>query len=288
MERANEVLWDTSVVKIIFKNEMIARKYRTKVETFLKDTLENGEDFIVNCQIQDNVEQECNEVSESFHIDKTNTSLNEKPHSEGIPHYSSAFEDVLHCNDLQTEEKRDEEKETKAQVVTCFNCLGNHHMKQCPEEIDRLRIAANKKDILLGNTMRYHVEEQKNSMKPGILSPELRKALGVRNDQLPPFIYHMRVLGYPPGWMDEAVLETSGISLYDVDGKDIKDGAAVLSKETIYDGTKFINYPGFNTATPQGINDEWEALKMPPIQPHQQLIEALKSPNTVVSNYFFY
>nr|5LXR_B Chain B, Zinc finger CCHC domain-containing protein 8 [Homo sapiens]5LXY_C Chain C, Zinc finger CCHC domain-containing protein 8 [Homo sapiens]5LXY_D Chain D, Zinc finger CCHC domain-containing protein 8 [Homo sapiens]5LXY_F Chain F, Zinc finger CCHC domain-containing protein 8 [Homo sapiens]5LXY_H Chain H, Zinc finger CCHC domain-containing protein 8 [Homo sapiens]5LXY_J Chain J, Zinc finger CCHC domain-containing protein 8 [Homo sapiens]5LXY_L Chain L, Zinc finger CCHC domain-containing len=37
--------------------------------------------------------------------------------------------------------------------------------------------------------------------KPGVISEELQDALGVTDKSLPPFIYRMRQLGYPPGWL---------------------------------------------------------------------------------------
>lgn len=40
-------------------------------------------------------------------------------------------------------------------LMTCFNCLGDHHMKDCPEKIDRARINANKKEILLSGSAVY-------------------------------------------------------------------------------------------------------------------------------------
>lgn len=51
-----------------------------------------------------------------------------------------------------------------------------------------------------------------------ILSEELQDALGVTDKSLPPFIYRMRQLGYPPGWLKEAELENSGLALYDGKG----------------------------------------------------------------------
>lgn len=42
---------------------------------------------------------------------------------------------------------------------------------------------------------------------------------------LPPFIYRMRQLGYPPGWLKEAEMEHSGLALYD--GKGEEYGAAM-------------------------------------------------------------
>lgn len=46
-------------------------------------------------------------------------------------------------------------------------------------------------------------------------SKELLDALGVVANTLPPFIYRMRELGYPPGWLKEAEMENSGLMLYD-------------------------------------------------------------------------
>ena len=50
-------------------------------------------------------------------------------------------------------------------------------------------------------------------------SDGLREALGLRDDQLPPYIYQMRVLGYPPGWLEEARMATSGLALFDKHGQ---------------------------------------------------------------------
>ena len=39
-----------------------------------------------------------------------------------------------------------------------------------------------------------------------VFSDDLREALGLDESQLPVYIYKMRALGYPPGWMEEAKL----------------------------------------------------------------------------------
>lgn len=48
-----------------------------------------------------------------------------------------------------------------------------------------------------------------------LYSQELHDALGINTKTLPPFIYRMRELGYPPGWLKEAEMENSGLMLYD-------------------------------------------------------------------------
>uniref|UniRef100_A0A8D0QQF4 Zinc finger CCHC-type containing 8 n=1 Tax=Sus scrofa TaxID=9823 RepID=A0A8D0QQF4_PIG len=123
---------------------------------------------------------------------------------------------------------------------------------------------------------RYHaeeVEERFGRFKPGVISEELQDALGVTDKSLPPFIYRMRQLGYPPGWLKEAELENSGLALYD--GKDGADGETEAgevqqNKSVTYDLSKLVNYPGFNISTPRGIPDEWRMFGSIPMQACQQ------------------
>ncbi|KAG8187551.1 hypothetical protein JTE90_008437 [Oedothorax gibbosus] len=156
-------------------------------------------------------------------------------------------------------------------------------MNKCPKKIDRLMIAANKKNILSENSSRYHEEERKNSIKPGVISSELREALSLKNDQLPKHIYTMRIIGYPPGWMDDALFETSGISLYDGEGKtsDQDEQGNSLEPDQKYDSSKFVEFPGFNCPIPSDFTDEWKDLGMPEMQPHHQLTETIKANNTI-------
>lgn len=49
-------------------------------------------------------------------------------------------------------------------------------------------------------------------------SEELLTALGIEGNTLPPLIYRMRQMGYPPGWLKEAEMEDSGLTMYDGNG----------------------------------------------------------------------
>ena len=66
------------------------------------------------------------------------------------------------------------------------------------------------------NLSRYHVDEPQKfgHHQPGLPSAKLREALRLRGDQVPEYIYRMRTLGYPPGWMRQAEIDSSGIQLY--------------------------------------------------------------------------
>ncbi|XP_030893893.1 zinc finger CCHC domain-containing protein 8 isoform X3 [Leptonychotes weddellii] len=157
-------------------------------------------------------------------------------------------------------------------------------MKDCPMPRNAARISEKRKEYMdaCGEAnsqnfqQRYHaeeVEERFGRFKPGVISEELQDALGVTDKSLPPFIYRMRQLGYPPGWLKEAELENSGLALYD--GKDGADGEAEAgeaqqNKSVTYDLSKLVNYPGFNISTPRGIPDEWRVFGSIPMQACQQ------------------
>lgn len=67
------------------------------------------------------------------------------------------------------------------------------------------------------NNQRYHndVEQKFGNFLPGKMSKELRKAMGLADNELPLYIYRMRMLGYPPGWLEHAKVRASGLNLFD-------------------------------------------------------------------------
>lgn len=71
----------------------------------------------------------------------------------------------------------------------------------------------------------------------------------------------MRRLGYPPGWMEEARLQHSGLALFDSegvadDGSDEEGEIVVPGDKDKFDINKIIDFPGFNVPTPEGVHDE--------------------------------
>ncbi|XP_051017457.1 zinc finger CCHC domain-containing protein 8 isoform X2 [Acomys russatus] len=218
----------------------------------------------------------------NFCLDKLGQPLlNENPQlTEGweIPKYQQVFSHIvsLEGHEMQVKAKRPKPH--------CFNCGSEEHqMKECPMPRNAARISEKRKEYMdacgeVNNQsfqQRYHaeeVEERFGRFKPGVISEELQDALGVTDKSLPPFIYRMRQLGYPPGWLKEAELENSGLSLYD--GNDDTDGETetgeIQNKNVTYDLSKLVNYPGFNISTPRGIPDEWRMFGSIPMQACQQ------------------
>ncbi|XP_052023677.1 zinc finger CCHC domain-containing protein 8 isoform X1 [Apodemus sylvaticus] len=218
----------------------------------------------------------------NFCLDKLGQPLlNENPQlTEGweIPKYQQVFSHIV---SLEGQEMQVKAKRPKPH---CFNCGSEEHqMKECPMPRNAARISEKRKEYLeaCGEAssqsfqQRYHaeeVEERFGRFKPGVISEELQDALGVTDKSLPPFIYRMRQLGYPPGWLKEAELENSGLALYD--GNDDGDGETetgeIQNKNVTYDLSKLVNYPGFNISTPRGIPDEWRMFGSIPMQACQQ------------------
>lgn len=77
----------------------------------------------------------------------------------------------------------------------------------------------------------------------------------------------MRLLGYPPGWLEEARLQHSGISLFNSDGiaeSDINEEEGEIITDINrdqYDTKKIYDFPGFNVTPPPGTIDVSNTVK---------------------------
>lgn len=109
-----------------------------------------------------------------------------------------------------------------------------------------------------------------DGIQPGKISRELREALNIGENDLPLWIYRMRALGYPPGWLKKAVVDTE--DLFDTDSNKRKEP----SEGPEYDYSKFIVYPGFNAPMPENCVDYHYYVNMPGMLEHQQLEYAKK------------
>ena len=159
----------------------------------------------------------------------------------------------------------------------CFNCGAGHSMAECKEPrdqrfVDRVlcycpactrllcrRIAKARREWQnrMGAGPRYHIEEQQkfSHLKPGLPSAKLREALGLRHsDTAPAFLYRMRDLGYPPGWLRHAEIADSGVAVYHEAGQ--ADQQGVTAAPVKYDTSRLVGWPGFNTELPAGWRDE--------------------------------
>lgn len=127
---------------------------------------------------------------------------------------------------------------------------------------------------------RYY-DSSEVEIKPGKISHELREALGLPDNEVPVWIYRMRALGYPPGWLKKAVVDTSDIFDTEPDnGSDSKKRKSLENDQIQYDHSKLIDYPGFNSPMPKGCIDYHYYINMPAMLEHQQLEYAKRHMNS--------
>jgi len=147
---------------------------------------------------------------------------------------------------------------------TCFNCGGDHILAACTEKRDIRRIARNRNSFrgsYENNMARFHEQDNSGDVRPGVISRELRKALGIGPRDIPEWIFRMRkkgfVDGYPPAYLRRAV-ERHTIPFF-VDPED--EEKTQQGEETI-DPLQMVLYPGFNYYD-RSLDDP-ERFRIPP------------------------
>lgn len=158
------------------------------------------------------------DLASLFTID---TSGSKKLDTQCVPSYKRSIKDVLHEESSARKRQKLEEEENECQrvrsAVACFNCgVSGHSLRECSKPRNNARINRAK---LARKQERYHIdiEQRFGNLRPGKISDKLQAALGIKRGELPFFFYRMRNLGYPPGWLEEAKVVYSGISLINSD-----------------------------------------------------------------------
>ncbi|KAH8402020.1 hypothetical protein KR009_009136 [Drosophila setifemur] len=216
----------------------------------------------------------------------------EKLNASQVPSYKRGNTDVL---DEETETR----KRLKAEAVnkcirpktqsSCFNCgETDHSLRECPKPRNNARIQRARKKIS-HRMERYHVdtEQRFGHIRPGRIGTKTRHALGYSRGELPFIFYRMRVLGYPPAWLEEAKVQSSGIALFNADVRwqplaiNISSNAFALLQGTEvtksddedgesdtfkYDVNKIVEFPGFNVHPGEKCFDDFKHHNVPPYQ----------------------
>lgn len=144
-----------------------------------------------------------------------------KLNASQVPSYKRCHTDIL-------DEETPNRKKLKAEAVNkcfrpkiqsaCFNCGDtDHSLRECtrPRNQNRIQRARRK----TSRVERYHVDTEQRfaHIRPGKISSKTRHAMGFSRGELPFMFYRMRVLGYPPAWLEEAKVQSSGMTLFNAD-----------------------------------------------------------------------
>ncbi|XP_031638325.1 zinc finger CCHC domain-containing protein 8 homolog [Contarinia nasturtii] len=257
------------LVRLVFRDETVFDELHQVIGQCVRDALfllKKSANLIIDKS------EKCVKVTEisaknDDNIFMVDTLPTENTNTSEIPDYNSSAIDVL--NDEEEKEadpNAGDGDESKRKTGNCWNCGGDHNMRDCKEERDPDAINRAKQSFMQKTkTERYHLEaEQKYShLVPGKLSDNLRQALGLRSRELPMYIYKMRLYGYPEGWLEEAKINHSGLSLFhsEMINNETEDG----DEKVEYDPTKFIEYPGFNAPVPSNLIDDGDYFRVPPM-----------------------
>lgn len=211
------------LVRLVFRDSSIFDECHTLIGKCVRDALfemKKAINVIVNkAENSINVyEISANENDENqFMVDTLPT---ECTNETEIPDYNSGECGLL---DNVIEDAKDADGDENAKQKSggggagnCWNCGGDHTIKDCKEKRDQAAINARKQMFAQKTKVeRYHLEaEQKYShLVPGRISSSLREALGLRRHELPLYIYKMRLYGYPEGWLEEAKINHSGLTM---------------------------------------------------------------------------
>ncbi|XP_012251506.2 zinc finger CCHC domain-containing protein 8 homolog [Athalia rosae] len=275
------------IFQVIFRDDEAVRNYRRSIKKFLQSLVcsntkdESDDPFGLVLEIWDkHLVPEEGEISGKPDYQETSDdqvfTIDTKPKLKDdldIPTYGKKFKEIL----KKVEDAVADVPEVCGPKLACFNCDGNHNLRDCTERRDYAKVNKNRK-IFLANqgprNGRYHLDEEQKfgHFTPGKLSKNLRRALGLRDNELPKHIYSMRILGYPPGWMEEARVQHSGLMLFNSEGCAEGDPAND-EEETVLSGAgdkfdvkKIFDFPGFNVDPPRGTRDEHKYYGTPQMQ----------------------
>ncbi|XP_059613632.1 zinc finger CCHC domain-containing protein 8 homolog [Phlebotomus argentipes] len=257
---------------MVFQDEEACKsllsKIRRCVESFLKAQNKHGS--VVTSESGKTVDIFAEEASESESIFTEDKKPSIRLKINEVPAYLPSEVSTLHNGELPETPQR------LKKSSSCFNCGDSHTLSDCPLPRNQERIRKARMQNASSKTERYHtdIEQRFAHIKAGCVSGSLKKALGVPSNCLPAFIYRMRRLGYPPGWLEEAKISHSGLSLFDSEGRSVRssnlEDGQICEVQEEYNPEKIIEFPGFNIDPPRGCLDESQFHGVSPMMEHHR------------------
>lgn len=187
--------------------------------------------------------------------------------SSSVPLYDRGYSLVLTSTDGSSGLDGGAEK---LDTSRCFNCGSySHALKDCTKPRDNVAVNNARKQH---NSKRNHHANSRNStryyqssrggkyddLRPGVLSDETRKALGLGELDPPPWLNRMRDIGYPPGYLDADIEDQpSGITIFgDEPYKDESEEGEILDASYAEASRKkTVKFPGLNAPIPENADE---------------------------------
>ncbi|XP_043282025.1 zinc finger CCHC domain-containing protein 8 homolog [Venturia canescens] len=277
--------------KIVFGDESISRLYKKRVKDFfhrlvsgdiqIDESYLDKSHLVLEVRSKKTSRKRSHDHLEVNEVEKSNNHgeesfdmlfrIENRPTIQDrldVPTYGKKFDQIMKLTSEADKAGEEESKSACRPKMNCFNCMGNHSIRDCPVPRNYNEIQKNRNEFTSRTVQkvgRYHVEnddQRHERFVPGQISRELKRALGIGDNQLPHYIYRMRKLGYPPGWLKEARLQHSGMNLYNSDGvlemEDTDEAGEIFENgdKDQYDLEKIKDFPGFNVRPPSGTRED--------------------------------
>ncbi|KAL2904961.1 Zinc finger CCHC domain-containing protein 8 [Bienertia sinuspersici] len=149
----------------------------------------------------------------------------------------------------------------------CFNCGSyNHPLGECQKPRDNAAVSSARKQFLnkknqngrARSQTRYYQESpggKFDGLKPGSLSAETRKLMGLGELDPPPWLDRMRELGYPLGYFESEEDQPSGIAIYgDEETKNVDTSNDLPLDARTFQKKMTVNFPGINAPIPENAD----------------------------------
>ncbi|XP_028179288.1 zinc finger CCHC domain-containing protein 8 homolog [Ostrinia furnacalis] len=290
----------TPLVTVRFRDQKLASNYKNKIKAFMLRLIKLH-DKESSSDIESETDIELDIWPEDLNDDGDSITDLEKPEPENnlffidteacsIPDEIPAYIEASTVISNPVLKEPTPPPTPGRRPVVCFNCDGAHQLRECKLPRNYAKINDKRRNMTT-RVGRYHVEDEQKygHLTPGRISGKLRDALGLKRHELPLYIYQMRYLGYPPGWLEEARISHSGITMFD------STGAAILDPEEEegevcepgckdkFDIKKILDFPGFNVPFSSRYKEEGHLIGAPPMSEEDSKIRMLQvlAPNAM-------
>uniref|UniRef100_A0A1E1WNL5 PSP proline-rich domain-containing protein n=1 Tax=Pectinophora gossypiella TaxID=13191 RepID=A0A1E1WNL5_PECGO len=286
----------TPIVTVRFKDNKMAKMYKAKVKAFMLKLIKlHGDESLVGSDTETDLELDV--WPEDLQDDSEEMKTQEEDNLffvDTVPSEDSVVDIPRYSQNSSLIENAPIKEPTPPPTMmrrgpVCFNCDGAHPLRDCQLPRNNIRINENRKNMV--KVGRYHVEDEQKygHLVPGRISGQLRHALGLKRHELPMHIYRMRLLGYPPGWLEEARISHSGITMFDSAGRAIQDPEEEEGEvsepgcKDKFDIKKILDFPGFNVAASSRYKEEAHSFGLPPMSEQDSKLAMLQmlAPNAM-------